>query len=291
MLQFREIELKDKQWADSRLAESNFRGCEYSFGNNIMWKSIYDMHVCDRQDFYYLENKYGFMYPAGNGDIHALIEDTKRYCESQNKPFVFTSMNKASMEFLVEAYGDAVEVSTNRDLYDYVYTFEALSTLKGKKLHSKRNHLNRFQENNWSYETITDKNIDECVAMSLQWCRQNECAEDDDKKAEMCAANVGLKNYFDLQLKGGLLRVDGKIQAFSYGEPSASDTFVVHVEKAFTEYQGTYPAINYEMINHECEGYTYINREEDTGAENLRKAKLSYRPEFLEEKFAVKFKL
>ena len=42
--------------------------------------------------------------------------------------------------------------------------------------------------------------------------------------------------------------------------------------------------INQLFVEHTCMNYKYVNREEDTGAEGLRKAKLSYRPAFLEEK-------
>ena len=51
--------------------------------------------------------------------------------------------------------------------------------------------------------------------------------------------------------------------------------------------EGAYPMINQQFILHETEGFTYINREEDTGDEGLRKAKLSYRPVFMVEKGVV----
>ena len=54
--------------------------------------------------------------------------------------------------------------------------------------------------------------------------------------------------------------------------------------------EGAYPMINQQFVQHECMDYKYVNREEDTGAEGLRKAKLSYRPAFLEEKGVVKEK-
>ena len=91
----------------------------------------------------------------------------------------------------------------------------------------------------------------------------------------------------ELDLTGGVLRVDGEVVAFTMGEPICSDTFVVHIEKAFANVDGAYAMINQQFVEHECMNYTYVNSEEDTGAEGLRKAKLSYRPVFLVEKGIV----
>ena len=96
--------------------------------------------------------------------------------------------------------------------------------------------------------------------------------------------------YKDLDLKGGVLRSDGKIIAFAIGEGTTEDTFVVHFEKAFGEIQGAYPMINQQFILHEAMDYQFINREEDLGEEGLRKAKLSYRPSELLEKGLLKYK-
>ena len=99
-----------------------------------------------------------------------------------------------------------------------------------------------------------------------------------------------LKLREELELKGGLLRADGRVVAFTLGEPGSGDTFIVHIEKAFADVQGAYPMINQQFVEHEAAGYPYVNREEDTGAEGLRKAKLSYRPVMLLEKGIIRLK-
>ena len=59
-------------------------------------------------------------------------------------------------------------------------------------------------------------------------------------------------------------------------------------KRQFSDYRGAYPIINREFARNLCGGYTYINREEDLGEEGLRKAKLSYHPECMVEKFIVR---
>ena len=97
--------------------------------------------------------------------------------------------------------------------------------------------------------------------------------------------------YFEeLGLTGGVLRLSGQVIAFTLGEPLSDDTFVVHFEKAFPEIQGAYPMINQQFVLAECQDYQYVNREEDTGDEGLRKAKLSYKPVILLDKYTAKQK-
>ena len=88
-----------------------------------------------------------------------------------------------------------------------------------------------------------------------------------------------------LDYKGAVIRIDGKIAAFTLGEMLNDETVVVHVEKANGTITGLYGVINQEFLLHEWPEAKYVNREEDTGAEGLRKAKLSYHPVELIKKY------
>jgi hypothetical protein len=87
-----------------------------------------------------------------------------------------------------------------------------------------------------------------------------------------------------------MIKVNGKIIAFSIGEKLTDDTFVVHIEKAYSEVHGAYAIINQQLVQHEASEVKYVNREDDMGIESLRKAKLSYRPEILFQVGMLKLK-
>ena len=58
-------------------------------------------------------------------------------------------------------------------------------------------------------------------------------------------------------------------------------------EKGDTRYEGVYQMINWLTAGACFAGYSVVNREEDMGIEGLRKAKLSYNPLYLYEKYVL----
>lgn len=298
MLDFKRIELSDREWIEPLLMESGFQGSEYTFSNNYIYRKIYQIDVA-RMDGYYLvrSNKdlryRSYLYPAGSGDVKPVIEAMMEDAREQGDVFRMHGVAKASAAQLEALFPDRFVIEEVRDNFDYIYESQRLITLAGKKLHSKRNFINRFKqenEGNWAYEPITPANLDECWDMNTRWCEKYGCDDTESLAEEACAVRNCFNNFEALGLSGGFLRVGDEIVAFTMGRPINHNTFIVHIEKAFSDVAGAYPMINQQFVSHAAADYQYINREDDVGDEGLRKAKLSYKPDILLEKYAVTLK-
>lgn len=291
---FKRPELEDKEIISSYFEKAQSRSCERTFVNVYLWSRHYKVQYANIEDTLVFRDSgknLSFTYPAGEPEnVKKALEFLMEYCKEKDVPFILYNVTPHMFAQLDKWYPKKFFIEYNRDLADYVYETEKLASLAGKKLHGKRNHINKFKAlyPDWSYEPLNDDNVEDCFQMALKWRNKNGCEDDPEKNAEMCVTLNSLRLYKELGLKGGVLKADGKIVAFTVGEPVSDDTFVVHIEKAFAEVDGAYPMINQQFVQHECMEYEYVNREEDTGAEGLRKAKLSYRPAFLEEKGIVK---
>lgn len=292
-LTFKKMELEDREMANEYIRSAAGRSCETSFANIYLWQRHYRVEYTIIEDaivFKTMQQEPSFSYPYSKGDTKKVLDIMMEYAKEQGFPFRMYSVTKEDFEELERLYPGKFEIEYDRDSADYIYETEKLITLSGKKYHGKRNHINRFKElyPDWSYESITKDNVEECFQMALKWRNINGCEEDSEKLDEICVTLNALRLLEELQLKGGLIRVNGDIVAFAIGEEICEDTFCVHIEKAFADIQGAYPMINQQFAEKEGVGYHYINREEDLGSEGLRKAKLSYRPVFLQEKGIVK---
>ena len=296
MINFKKPEITDKPWIDELCKAENSRSADYSFGNIFMWDSRYHQKVARIGDRLAILLNYDttpfFAFPVGSGELRDAIRSLQDYAAAEGFPFRMRGVTAEHATALRELFPDEYQYTEDRAYYDYIYSAEKLASLSGKKLHGKRNHINRFVEDypDWSFVPLTTALIPECNEMLDSWTLLNQDELERGLRPEHDALMCGFENYETLGLEGGALYTGGRMVAFTIGERISTDTYNMHFEKAFADIQGAYPMVNREFVRLTLERYPeirYINREDDMGHENLRRAKLSYRPEFLIEKYIV----
>lgn len=262
-----------------------------------MWRQAYQIMWAVEDDVLYLKALWDgeefALQPIGpEAKLQAVIARWIAYFEEKAQPFFMYGIEKAMAAQLKAYDGATFIVEEDRDNFDYVYAAEDLRTLAGRKLHSKKNHLNSFRKNypDALYVPITQDVMTQCKLNINGWYKKHATPDDPFVAAERNAIIEVLNNFEDLKLEGAAIFLDKRVVAFTFGEKLNADTAVIHVEKADPDVRGAYTAINQGFIEHVWQDMTYINREEDMGLEGLRKAKLSYKPVKLVEKFNARMK-
>jgi len=299
MLDFHIPTLDDKPWIDDVFRNTTYFGCFCSFATLWLWKDLYYTEVARFGDTLLIrgldENKQlYYMYPMGRTyDIRRTIEAMREDSIATGSPLRIYCAEKWQCDELILEFPGEFEFTEQRGDFDYIYRTENLISLSGKKYHAKRNHISKFVRSypDWKYEDITDDNIHECMDFAGNLLEKVLIGQDEESVYELCMENtaiaLALNNFNVLGLVGGLLRVGGKIIAVTIGEPLNNRVFVTHFEKADTDFDGSYTMINNCFAANRLAGFEYVNREEDMDKEGLRRAKLSYYPDILLEKFRV----
>lgn len=208
----------------------------------------------------------------------------------QGKPFEIHGIYDSTLERFKKYVPDIVtDYALDRNNCDYVYLREDLSNLSGRKYHGPKNHVNRFIKDHpdYTYEEINANNMDECLAYGKKWCAER-ANTDESIMYESEAIEEAFQSFGPLQLRGGLIRYGGKVQAFSFGEKMlGSNMAVIHVEKADHTVNGLFNIINRDFVRNTWNDVQYINREEDMGKSGLRTAKEALNPVFLVNKYNI----
>lgn len=292
MLAFKPIELGDKELFESYTLCNNYHNLEASFANIFIWRRLFNTMIAtdDIAMYLYLDNgTESFMLPPYLSDCDSSIEEALSRAET----FMISRGARPELRGVTAQIRQKIEHDCpvrytffeDRKNFEYVYNSSDLSALEGKKYHSKRNHINRLlSSHSAQYRRYTKDDYDECIRLFTVWA-QSKGGMTKSYSNELSAIKDALQYIDILRLTGGLLYVDGKLEAFTIGEKFGSDMAIIHIEKANPLIQGSYALINREFVRHEWYYLKYINREEDMGIEGLRKAKMSYRPVFLLEKF------
>lgn len=290
-MKFEPISLDMRLMIKKYNAQWKLQCSEYAFGNLFIWGSNGKVKICEEDDTLFIELNYG-KYPCMFAPL-TLDEDKFKYAikkaeehlKSKDAPIAFRGVSGKIRGAFDKV--DEYELVERRDNHDYIYSVERLITLTGKKLSAKRNHINKFMANNegrFEYVKLGKESLEDCVKIYDEWIKD----KDENVfgiKAEREAIIRAVSNMDELEFRVGGIKIDGELKAFSAGEVLDETMGLVHLEKADSEQQGLFQFINQQFLKNEMSELHLVNREEDMGIEGLRKAKLSYYPEYLIEKF------
>ncbi len=293
MLNFKKIEREDYPILNAFFNAYPSRQCDRSLGTIIMWHEYYKNYYAITDGTLIFLSKFKgkncFSFPIGK-NIQVGLDAIDEYCEKNSIPCIMCSVNKNELPVLFKRYCYCV-VEPDRDMFDYIYDKETLMNLSGKKYSTPRNHINKFHKlyKDYSFEPVTKELIPEIIEFTKNFSFNSE--KDDIARYELEMCIDVLENYEEYGLLGGVLKVDGKVIGYSVGE-IIGDTLICHIEKANIEYHGAYQMVTNQFLRLYAQGdeVKYVNREDDSGDEGLRKAKLSYRPIELLEKNTVYLK-
>ena len=295
-LHFRPLELGDRAVIERYTMPSPHTNCDLAFANMYCWRPIYRSEWCEADGWLLIRfridggPRIGYMQPLGTGDCTAVLPLLEADAAAHGQPLRLVGLTDAAAAQLQALRPDLI-LRANRDMSDYIYRRDDLCRLAGRHYQPKRNHINRFRTAypDYRFEPLTPDRFDECLRLEQHWCQLHAGCFHAAILAERQAIRRAFGAFSALGLRGGCLYVGERMVAFTYGSFVNHETFVVHVEKADTDYEGAFAMINRCFAETLPDTCRLINREEDLGLEGLRKAKLSYCPAAIPNKVRALF--
>jgi uncharacterized protein len=171
---------------------------------------------------------------------------------------------------------------------DYVYRAADLAGLAGDRYKSQRALCNRFErEQSFEIDSYQVRDRHDCRALLGVWSRQKQTEALESYGALLLADaapahEVIWSQASALHVTGKIVRVHGRLCAYTFGYWLTSATFCVLLEVA----DRTMPGLAQYLFRETCrtamaEGAEYINTMDDAGLLGLRASKQAYHPAML----------
>lgn len=284
----RQITLADKPFIDTLTKQYPSQSCEMCFANLMMWSSAYKTQILEltpQSLLAYNPTNQIIHFPLGiapsPSELFEIARDFVRAKKTQDAfiydvPPEYVNANKESLE-------QYFFVTEHVDEFDYIYDLEHLIALDGKKLRKKRNLIKQFEETypDFCCEKITPQNINSALLFVEKINSQKEKIplfnglynEDE-------AMIFGFKHFEELGLEGVILYASKSLIAgVAIFSPLNDSIWTIHFEKSDVSIKGApQMLVLCEAKALKESGASLMNREQDLGLENLRKAKESLDP-------------
>ena len=300
MLTFKEVEIADRQAIEEYLRIADSHLLDHAFQVLFLYQPIYRYQYAIQQEFLFLQACYNLQtcketramfFPIGNGDLKTAFQSMENYMQSQSIAIQYYPLTPEQVILMEQLFPEQFDFFPVRERFEYIYLSERLATLRGRSLQSKRNNINYLSKNfEWKYEKMDDLHIEDCQALEQAWNKAQEIAPGSDLESESRVVMRCFKYYKELDIVGGVIRLNGAVSAFSFGCRLNSDTFLMLFEKAYPNIRGLYSAMDQQFVFHNAVPYTYVNKEEDCGDLGLRNAKMQYHPDVLQKIYRARKK-
>ena len=276
------------------LKMANYEGYNSNFNTMIMWNHEYHILYEVHENFVVMLHNYkGTLFwsmPFTSIDHYKeAIEYMLSYSKEHHFDFVIECATEEFINDLkkFEEFDFLYERTDFND--DYIYERDPLQYLTGKKMQKRRNHYNAFikQYPNYEFRDLDGiKDFDIILKCLMKWeGNQGYLSESITSEIYGIMTLLSYQKKLDYNVSG--IFIDNVLEAFIIGSRLNRSTIQIHVEKADKNIRGLYPVILKEFLMHHYPDDIYINREEDMGLENLRKAKKALNPIKMIKKYHV----
>lgn len=310
------FDLSAKETMNQYLKRINVDISDYTFAGNYIWLST-------ATGFYTIVNDTFCLFILNSGELSMLLPplgEKENTYEAILKCFDImnshnSNRNYSKIEYvhedILEGFVDYLEEGTliyemlkdfiiEKKLVDYIYKVDDLIDLKGDAYKSKRNEINKFKKIYPEHRIeIMDKEKHGAAVLNLfnKWVKDRTTYMPKEEVEifldgiyfERFAIKRLINDYNNLDIIGLVIYIDDEVKGFTVGDRINEKTASVIIEKTDFEILGCAQFIFREFTKILKNKYDidYINVGDDMGFENLKKVKMSYRPNKLVPKYTI----
>ncbi|MFA5449498.1 MAG: phosphatidylglycerol lysyltransferase domain-containing protein [Clostridia bacterium] len=292
MLKFEPVTLKHFEKIYQLLSHSAVDDSAYSITSILAWQSLFHPKIHLSDDF--------VLMTIEEGDKIYFNSPLSKDRESYRKAVkALEDMGTTRIQLALDWQMEILDemgyscIKEERNMAEYLYRTEDLTTLRGKRYNSKRNFINRFNYN-YKFRAYQEADFDGVMELLYKWKTSYSGSDAINPEASWSYINQNLRisdfdlekdaivrvleNLNDYKAVASVLEIDGRVAGFSAGELMPNGVGVVYFEKADIEYRGIYPMLDNLFVKEHFAEARLINKQEDMGLPGLRKSKLSYHP-------------
>lgn len=285
-MELNKLNIKDKTIFNKYLKIKRHELSVYAFENIYPWASLFEIKWCIIKGslcVFFIDKTGCFLYiePLAKSIDYKVVDKCFEIMDSRNRNKSVSrieNIEQGNYRFFYDASYRVLEKPC-----DFIFLRNSIAGIKGNAYKSKRASFNYFVKHyKFQSRDLDVKDIDPCLKVYSLWAKNRKLRSEDkpyhwmieDSQAVLKSV---LENYTSLDYFGRVVEVEGDIRAFTIGYMLNRDTFCIFFEISDLSVKGLAQFIFSDF----CAGhraFKYVNAMDDSGLENLRKVKYSYRP-------------